>query len=133
MQDMETSTVGQYLRELRQRVKLSLREVEQKVGVSNSYLSQVETGQRRPGTNVLKRLAPLYGVSVKDLLERAGHLVETPAGVPEDEEVERAYQFVLSDPRFRFGTRPRGEMDTESKRFIVQMYETLTGKRLLDG
>ncbi|MDO8751703.1 MAG: helix-turn-helix transcriptional regulator [Dehalococcoidia bacterium] len=131
---METTAVGQYLRELRQRVRLSLREVEQKVGVSNSYLSQVETGQRRPGTNVLKRLAPLYGVSVRDLLELAGHLVETPAGVPpEDEEVERAYQFVLSDPRFRFGTRPRGEMDTESKRFIVQMYETLTGKRLLDG
>lgn len=130
---METSTVGQYLRELRQRVRLSLREVEQQVGVSNSYLSQVETGQRRPGTNVLKRLAPLYRVSVRDLLERAGHLVETPEEVPEDEEVERAYQFVLSDPRFRFGTRPRGEMDTECKRFIVQMYETLTGKKLLDG
>ncbi|MDO8749984.1 MAG: helix-turn-helix transcriptional regulator, partial [Dehalococcoidia bacterium] len=132
MQDMETTPVGQYLRELRQRVKLSLREVEQQVGISNSYLSQVETGQRRPGTNVLKRLAPLYGVSVRDLLERAGHLVEIPAEVPEDEEVERAYQFVLSDPRFRFGTSPRGEMDTESRRFIVQMYETLTGKRLLD-
>ncbi len=130
---METTTVGQYLKELRQRVRLSLREVEQQVGVSNSYLSQVETGQRRPGTNVLKRLAPLYRVSVRDLLERAGHLVETPAEVPEDEKVEHAYQFVLSDPRFRFGTRPRGEMDTESKRFIVQMYETLTGRKLLDG
>jgi hypothetical protein len=57
--------------------------------------------------------------------------VETPELAPEEQEVERAYQYVLTDPRFRFGTRPQGELTLEAKQFIVQMYETLTDRKLL--
>ena len=49
----------------------------------------------------------------------------------ETAEVERAYQYVLSDPVFRVGTRPRGPLSIESKRFIVELYERYSGKRLL--
>lgn len=128
---MDNEALGPYLKELRLRAQMSLRGVSGRTGISNSYLSQVETGQRRPGTDVLARLSQVYGVRARDLLERAGHLEETELTVPEAVEVDRAYEFVLTDPRFRFGTRPQGELDTDSKRFIVQMYETLTGKRLL--
>lgn len=131
VQTMETGSLGQYLKDLRQSAGLSLRDVQMRTGVSNSYLSQVETGQRRPGTNVLQRLAPIYAVSVRELLEQSGHLVETPELAPEEQEVERAYQYVLTDPRFRFGTRPQGELTLEAKQFIVQMYETLTDRKLL--
>ena len=30
------------------------------------------------------------------------------------------------------GTRPSGPLSEEAKRFIVEMYERFTGKRLLD-
>ena len=47
-------------------------------------------------------------------------------------DVERAYRFVLDDPAFRVGTRPDGPMTVNAKRFIVEMYEKFTGKRLLE-
>ena len=121
--------IGEFLRQLR----LTAGEAARRSGVSNPYLSQVERGIRRPGPNILKLLAPVYGASMRDLMERAGFLeeVSAPAQLGETNEVERAYQFVLSDPRFRFGTRPQGQLTPQAKRFIVEMYEKLTGKRLL--
>ena len=129
----EIPDIGQFLRELRQTTGLSLREASRRSGVSDPYLSQVERGLRHAGPNILKRLAPVYGATIRDLMERAGFLetVETPPLLDEAQEVERSYQFVLADPRFRFGTRPSGELTLEAKRFIVEMYEKLTGKRLL--
>ena len=40
--------------------------------------------------------------------------------------MERAYQYVLADPKFRVGTRPSGPLSLEAKRFIVEMYERFT-------
>ena len=113
----------------------SLRDVRRMTGISNSYLSQIERGDRRPGPSVLKRLASLYGVDVQDLLKRAGYLDDPEEVTPRDDEpqeVERAYQYVLADPKFRVGTRPSGPLSLEAKRFIVEMYERFTGKRLLE-
>ena len=123
--------IGQTLRRLRG--ETSIRAVQRLTGVSNAYLSQIEKGTRHPGPRLLRRLAALYGVSVHELLRKAGYLEredEEPR-VDEEAEVERAYQFVLADPVFRVGTRPRGPLSTESKRFIVELYERYSGKRLL--
>ena len=111
----------------------SLREVRRLTGVSNSYLSEIEKGERRPGTNLLKRLAALYSVDVRVLMERAGYLDNEGDADTADEpqDIERAFQYVLADPVFRFGTRPSGPLSLESKRFIVEMYERFSGKRLL--
>ena len=88
---------------------------------------------RHPGPKLLRRLAALYGVGVHDLLRKAGYL-EAAGEEPEPDEateVERAYRYVLSDPVFRVGARPRGPLSMESKRFIVELYERYSGKRLL--
>ena len=123
--------IGPMLRGLRG--ETSLREVRRLTGISNSYLSEIERGERRPGVNVLRRLAALYGIDVKRLLRSAGYLDNEEGRSDNDPlEVDRAYRYVLEDPEFRFGTRPRGPLDIEAKRFIVEMYERLTGKRLLD-
>ena len=129
--ERQDEDVGEMLRRLRG--NRSLRGVQRLTGISNAYLSQVEKGDRRPGPRVLSRLAALYGVRLQELLRRAGHLDiegEEPE-VDEAAEVERGYQYVLSDPFFRVGTRPRGPLSLETKRFIVEMYERFTGKRLL--
>ena len=129
--DRHDEDIGQMLKRLRG--EMSLRGVQRNSGVSNAYLSQIEKGLRQPGPKVLRRLASLYGVSVQELFRKAGYL-ESEGGEPEvDEatEVERAYQYVLSDPVFRVGTRPRGPLSLESKRFIVELYERYSGKRLL--
>ncbi len=110
----------------------SLRDVQRLTGVSSSYLSLVERGDRRPGVNLLNKLAILYGVDPAGLLHRANRL---GSGDPRDDEpleVERAYRYVLADPQFRVGTRPDGPLSINAKRFIVEMYERFTGKRLLE-
>ena len=124
-------TIGQMLKRLRG--ETSLRGVQRLSGVSNAYLSQIEKGIRQPGPKLLRRLAALYGVGVHDLLRKAGYLEREgeEQQVDETAEVERAYQYVLADPVFRVGTRPRGPLSIESKRFIVELYERYSGKRLL--
>ena len=124
--------LGPLLRKLRE--GLSLRDVYVATGISISYLSEVERGMREPGLKLLTRLAGLYNVDVRDLVRCAGLSYD---GVPdpridEEAEVGRALEYVLADPRFKFGTRPSGPMSLDSKRFIVEMYERFSGKRLLD-
>lgn len=124
---------GEYLRRLRNEQRLSLRELESKSGVSCSYLVQIETGKKPPPqAEILKKLAPVLNVPVKDLLKAAGYLDEsTPAGLSEEQEVDMAFRYVMSDPRYQSGTRLQGELTTEVKRFVVEMYEKATGKTLL--
>ena len=122
--------IGALLKRLRGRV--SLREVTRRTGVSTSYLSQIERGVSQPGANVIRKLAELYNVDAQQLLRRAGHGPQPDPYGDEAMDVERAYRFVLDDPAFRVGTRPDGPMTINAKRFIVEMYEKFTGKRLLE-
>jgi transcriptional regulator with XRE-family HTH domain len=125
---------GEYLRSLRVEKRLSLREVEEKSGVSNSYLGLIERGQRPvPGADILKKLAPVYDVPVRDLLKAAGYLKDEGISLSEADEVEMAFNYVMNDPRYKSGTRIKGGLTIEVKRFIVEMYEKATGKKLLPG
>lgn len=128
---------GEYLRKLREAQKMSLREMAAKTGVSVSYITQIENGKRKaPGPEVLKKLAPAYNVPVRDLLKAAGYMddiKEVKSILSDEEEVERAFNYVIGDPRYQSGTRVTGPITTEVKRFVVEMYEKATGKKLLPG
>ena len=121
--------IGPLLRRLRG--ELSLRDITRLTGISSSYLSQLERGERRPGRSVLKRLARTYNVDLRELLKRAGYGPMPDPNSNESLEVERAYRYVLSDPVFRVGTRPDGPLSISAKRFIVEMYEKFTDRKLL--
>lgn len=79
MTRMSSEEFGRYLASLRRAAGgLTLRQVEEKTGgvVKNSYLSQIENGDiNRPSPDILYELAEVYGVSYRELLERAGHRV----------------------------------------------------------
>jgi transcriptional regulator with XRE-family HTH domain len=125
---------NQYLKSLRLEQNLSLRDVQAKAGVSGSYLAQIEQGHRhRPSADILTKLAPVYDVPVRDLLKAAGYLGEAASNLSEEEEVEMAFRYVMSDPRYKSGTRIKGDLTTEVKRFIIEMYEKATAKKLLPG
>jgi hypothetical protein len=48
--------------------------------------------------------------------------------------VEKAFEHVSTDPKFRQGTRLKGaHLSVDAKRFIVEMYEKMTGRKLLEG
>jgi transcriptional regulator with XRE-family HTH domain len=59
--------LGQRLRRLRRAQDRTLKEIAQKVGYSEAYLSQVETGRASPSLASLKKIADGYGIPVVDL------------------------------------------------------------------
>ena len=72
---MDPEKFGYYLRELRERRGLTIRQLEMLSGVSNSYISQIENGKKEiPSAKILKKLADPLRVSIEDLVRTAGHL-----------------------------------------------------------
>ena len=131
------ATFGEYLGKLRAARGLSLRSVATKTGMSYSYLTMIEHGRRNPpGPELMKKLAPVYGVPVTELLKAAGYLDDSDAvkaTVNEEVEIDRAFNYAINDPQFEYGTRITGPTTLSVKRFIVELYEKYTGKKLLTG
>jgi transcriptional regulator with XRE-family HTH domain len=79
----ENSGLSTYLKSLRNSMGLTLREVEEKSGVSNAFISQLESGKvKQPSPLMLYKLAELYGVPYETRMERAGYPIfqkRTPA------------------------------------------------------
>jgi transcriptional regulator with XRE-family HTH domain len=128
-------TFGPYMRQLRKSQGLTLKQVETQAKVSNAYISQIERGLRNPPhPDILKRLAKAYDVQHRELLIAAGYLEEDSAEIAKRREIEKAYEHVRTDPKFKQGTRLKGtHISLETKRFIVEMYEKLTERKLLKG
>jgi HTH-type transcriptional regulator, competence development regulator len=66
-------TLGQMLKEAREKNNLTLRQVDSSTGVSSAYLSQLENGHvTNPSASILYKLATLYGAQLDDFLRAAG-------------------------------------------------------------
>lgn len=124
---------SEYLKSLREKQRLSLREVEQESKVSNAYIAQIERGDRPPPSpDILRKLAPVYKITVKELLEAAGYLDEPETKVSEEERVNRAFAYAVEDPEFKMGTRqPPEGMSLEAKKYIISIYEKVMKRKLL--
>jgi transcriptional regulator with XRE-family HTH domain len=67
--------LGDYLRHLRNALRMTLRDVEEASSVSNAYLSQLENGKiGKPSPHILHKLSQIYRVSYEGLMERAGYI-----------------------------------------------------------
>jgi HTH-type transcriptional regulator, competence development regulator len=125
------NALGTYLHNARKERRLSLKKVERLAGVSNAYLSQLERGRRNPPhPGILKKLAKVYEVPLNELLAAAGYLEEEKG--TSRREIEQAFEHVISDPHYKHGTRLKGSsLSLEAKRFIIEMYEKITKRKLL--
>ncbi|HIE13662.1 TPA: XRE family transcriptional regulator, partial [Candidatus Bathyarchaeota archaeon] len=87
--------LGRYLKKVRKERKLTLRNVEEKTGISNAYLSQVENGKIvKPSPSILYKLAECYNVSYEYLMRLAGYPLPTASA--EKEELEPAFRLSSS-------------------------------------
>ena len=66
--------IGSFIRSQREAAQVSVRQLAEKAGVSNPYLSQIERGLRKPSAEVLNQLAKALRVSAQALYIRAGIL-----------------------------------------------------------
>ncbi|WP_371307628.1 helix-turn-helix domain-containing protein [Gordonia sp. (in: high G+C Gram-positive bacteria)] len=76
--------IGAFIRTQRMAAKVSLRQLADRAGVSNPYLSQIERGLRKPSADVLAQIAKGLRVSAEVLYVRAGILEERPASPVRD-------------------------------------------------
>ena len=63
--------VGERLRVIRSRRRQTLREVAERAGLSESFLSQVERGRASASVASLRRIADALGIAVSDLFQPA--------------------------------------------------------------
>ena len=122
-------------------------------GVPYTYLSSIELGQKNPGIKTLSRLAECYEVPVFELLHVAGPpemrvfwsnesiniyrktleyvLKAFRDGNLTDMNVRRSYDFVMADPELSGCRKPEETPSADFQRFVVEMYQHYTGKKLL--
>ncbi|WP_279101389.1 helix-turn-helix domain-containing protein [Gordonia bronchialis] len=93
--------IGAFIRSQRVAAEVSLRQLAERAGVSNPYLSQIERGLRKPSADVLAQIAKGLRVSAEVLYVRAGILEERPASpvrdalIADDSINERQKQMLL--------------------------------------
>jgi transcriptional regulator with XRE-family HTH domain len=98
--------IGGFIRDLRQAAKISLRQLADRAGVSNPYLSQIERGLRKPSAEVLQQLASALRVSTPAMYLRAGLL--------DSEGQQGVLAAIAADP----------ELTMAQKQSLSQIYET---------
>ncbi|GAC70150.1 helix-turn-helix domain-containing protein [Gordonia soli] len=95
------SDIGSFIRTQRVAAEVSLRQLAERAGVSNPYLSQIERGLRKPSADVLAQIAKGLRLSAEVLYVRAGILEERPASpvrdalIADDSISERQKQMLL--------------------------------------
>src|ERR1051326_6503967 len=98
--------IGGFIRDLRQTAKISLRQLADRAGVSNPYLSQIERGLRKPSAEVLQQIASALRVSTPAMYLRAGLL--------DGEGQQGVLAAIAVDP----------ELTIAQKQSLTQIYET---------
>ena len=98
--------IGAFIRDLRQGARISLRELADRAGVSNPYLSQIERGLRKPSAEVLAQIASALRVSTPLMYLRAGLLSERDG--------QGALAAIAADP----------DLTLAQKQSLTQIYET---------
>lgn len=106
--------IGHFIRDLRRNAGVSLRQLADKAGVSNPYLSQVERGLRKPSAEVLQQIASALRVSTPVMYLRAGLL--------DDRDGPGVLAAVAADP----------ELTVAQKQTLSQIYETFRRENTRD-
>jgi transcriptional regulator with XRE-family HTH domain len=108
--------LGSYLRRVRKERSLTLRIVEERTGISNAYLSQLENQKiGDPSPRILHKLAECYGISY----ERLMGLAEYPTLIPEEKKLQ---------PSFRSGASLDG-LTAEEKERVEEFVQFLRSRR----
>lgn len=127
------TSLGKFLRELRERKRVTLQDVEDATGIPGPYISQLETGARKrfPRQDRLRIIADYYNATIQEFLEKAGYYDEDEIEETLEQKIEKAFLRVISDPRFKDGIRLKNQLDLDTKRFIIEMYEKVAKEKFL--
>ena len=100
--------LGEFIRDQRRNARLSLRNLSERAGISNPYLSQIERGLRKPSAEILQQIARGLRISSETLYVRAGILE------PRDDDHDDVEQAILRD----------GTLNDRQKQALVEVYRS---------
>ena len=97
----ENVIAGKKLQEYRKQTGLSVFKVGRQIGVSGSYISQVETGKRPASDGMLMAMADLYGVDKKELFDLYKKMPnDEVATIMQHPELRQLFLDVTNDKKF---------------------------------
>lgn len=95
---LSNKELGKYLKDIRESLGYSTHDVNKLCEISQSYISLMENGKRRPSPIILKKLASAYFLDYIDLYEKAGYI--------------DLAEYEKSDQLKKIGAIPLSEIDT---------------------
>ena len=108
--------LGEFIRDQRNRDRLSLRKLSELAGISNPYLSQIERGLRKPSAEILQAIAKGLRISAESLYVRAGILddrgseADLAAHIMRDPSISERHKQTLVDVYRSFQREREGEV-----------------------
>lgn len=97
----ENVIAGKKLQEYRKQTGLSIFKVGRQIGVSGSYISQVENGKRPASEAMLVAMADLYGVDKKELFNLYNKMPNDEINtIMQHPELRQLFLDVTNDKRF---------------------------------
>lgn len=106
MSSSRIPSVGDSIRTRRVRAKVSLRQLAERAGISNPYLSQIERGLRTPSREIIDKIAKALGTTAQMLL------VETEAGE------NRSVSGVMA------ALQANEILDARQRQILIELYES---------
>lgn len=131
-------TLGIRLKRARERSGRSLREVARELGVSASFLSQMERGKSQPSVATLYSLTQLLNVSIDELFAEEDHrdVAEQAAVVPRRKPlvpVNRSQLGSLADAWPHERQLPTLSLTRPGERHVLEMDSGVIWERLVDN
>jgi transcriptional regulator with XRE-family HTH domain len=97
-------TLGQRIRELREELDLSLREMAEKIDAAPAHVSDIELGRRNPSEALLAKIAHILRVTIEELRQYDTRL-------PGDE----LKKIIEQDPAYGFALRKLAEKNVSAE------------------
>ncbi len=98
-----TADFGAYLKGVRERKGWTTRAAAERFGVSQAYITKLENADRKraPGTDIIHKIADVYGLDVREVMHEAGYRYDIPPSLDLKVGIDEAFRKLLNDPRFR--------------------------------
>ena len=114
-----------YIRRVRERAGLSIRQAAPALGVSVAYLSRLENGgpARSPNMERLYRMADVYGVDRRTMLVNAGVHVEVPPELARYDKLDSQFAAAMLDPTIKPALLTGEALHYMSDRLKMQIIE----------
>jgi transcriptional regulator with XRE-family HTH domain len=130
-------TFGEYLKQLRKKKGLTIKKLAELAGLSPSYLSRIERGERNiPNARFLKKLASPLNLTPQQMMIAAGYLNNDEPDKPslykereEDSGVSSSWQEIIKDPALHEALEEIGPLSEDEKEGLLLYLQAIKLRR----